>query len=312
MSFVEKITPSEAQTLKRHLVDGGFEFLEVPYALFCAQKPGIRCTAYTSGKLVAQGRDLDEFVEFILEPALGRFFTRKTFLERDIEQPNRQSTRPPHIGQDEAGKGDLFGPLCIAGVYIDRVAAARLGKLKIRDGKSIGDKPLQKMAAEIRSVCHSAITVLQPSRYNALYERFKNLNLLLAWSHAEIYRRLFEKTGCRAVLVDQFAQPEVLLKAFARLPIADRNLEQRVRAEDDLAVACASILARDAFLTWIETTSRGLQFQLPKGAGAIARKAAYQLLTSKGEMALKGLVKWHFKTIGEIQLEILSQESRNL
>lgn len=303
MSFVVKIDLKEAKALEKNLREGGFEISVVPHALFCASKPGVRCTAYTSGKLTAQGKGVSEFVEFTLEPLLGRFdLAGSAGKEGDerAEFAGDLEENLPRIGQDEAGKGDLFGPLCVAGVLIDRAQVQILRRLKIRDSKSIGDKPLRKLALEIRARCPVALNVFSPKLYNSLYARFQNLNRLLAWSHAQVFQRLSDETGCRAVLIDQFANSSVLATAFKSFSLTAGQLEQRVRAESDLAVACASIVARDAFLQWMEKTSEEIQFQLPRGAGPPARRAACELLQSRDREKAQLWIKWHFKTVREI------------
>ncbi len=309
-SFVTKLSPSEGTLLREHLKGAGFEFSTTPYALFTASRPKLRCTFYTSGKLVLQGKGVNEFIEFTLEPQLGRFFQRPELPVTGAEKEKTSKLlvdHMPKIGQDEAGKGDLFGPLCVSALYISDSERKGLQALQIRDGKTIKDQPLRQLAVEIKALCPYVTSVLVPSLYNERYEKYLNLNTLLARTHAQTFQKLSEKTHCRRVLIDQFAYPGVLLKEFHHLGLPTQDVQQRVRAEDDLAVACASILARDAFLDWLEQKSREIEITLPKGAGQMAFDVAVSIFKERGAKFLQDLTKWHFKTIKEVMNASLNE-----
>ncbi|HEU5384193.1 MAG TPA: hypothetical protein VFV38_53040 [Ktedonobacteraceae bacterium] len=72
-----------------------------------------------------------------------------------------QRTTPPqplklvaaHIGTDEAGKGDYFGPLVIAGVYLDEQQVAQLRSRGVRDSKTLSDTAIVALADEIKHLC---------------------------------------------------------------------------------------------------------------------------------------------------------------
>jgi ribonuclease HIII len=116
----------------------------------------------------------------------------------------------PHIGTDESGKGDYFGPLVIAGVLMDSATEAALKKLGVKDSKSLTDKRCKELAAKIRHILpgkYEEVEIL-PERYNQLYEQFKaegkNLNHLLAWGHARAIESLLLKGTCSHAVADQF------------------------------------------------------------------------------------------------------------
>lgn len=301
-SFVTTLSNREGSLLKQNLDDLGFAFTNTPHAQFTACKPQLRCTLYTSGKLVAQGKGVRDFIEFILEPVLGKFFELKDPEQKSENRPSlvMPSDTRPKIGQDETGKGDLFGPLCVAAVYISERERRALERHKIRDSKTIKAKPLKLLAKEIKAICPNEILILPPPLYNARYNQCNNLNTLLAQAHAQVFEALFKATGCDRVLVDQFASPSVLLKAFKDGQLPTSQLEQKVRAESDLAVASASILAREAFVDWMDSTSEAIDFLIPKGAGSDVFKAAQKIYSERGEKILQTLTKWHFKTIKEV------------
>ena len=165
----------------------------------------------------------------------------------------------PHFGIDESGKGDYFGPLVIAGVYTDADITRHLIDSGIQDSKRISsDKRIRELAAIVREspgAIWETVTVL-PENYNRMYKRFGNVNKLLAAGHAKVIELLARRRpDCHRSLSDQFAQKWQLESAVKRLGL-QISVEQRTRAESDTAVAAASILAREAFVDWIDIQSK--------------------------------------------------------
>lgn len=289
--FVATIDTALADKLRSDLIDQGFEITTPAYTIFSAQKKGISCTLYTSGKLTVQGKDKDEFISFYLEPEiLGS--VAYSYPETQIEMVAK-------IGIDEAGKGDFFGPLCIAGVYADENNIKELLAMGVRDSKRMSDSSVLAMSKKIRSAIQHCIVRLYPKKYNELYASFHNLNRLLAWGHATAITELVEKTGCRNVLIDQFASEHIVKDALKRKQI-EVTLTQRHRAESDPVVAAASILARAAFLEGLDDLSRKFGLELPKGASPQVIAAGKKLVEKYGESVLEEVSKLHFKTKDEI------------
>jgi ribonuclease HIII len=286
-SFVTEIDPALANRLIADLTAQDFEISKPPYTLFAAKKRGVSCTLYTSGKLVVQGKEMGSFIEFYLEPqVLGKFnFTYDTL---DLDTTAR-------IGIDESGKGDYFGPLCIAGVYAHGEQIAQLKQMGVKDSKTLSDAAIRKIAGKIRSTCTCHIVRINPAKYNELYSKFGNLNTMLAWGHATAIEQLVEETGCKRVIIDQFADERVVLTALRRKSMK-LDLTQRTKAEADLVVAAASILARDAFLYGMEKLEKTYELVLPKGASAQTVSAAKKLVEKHGPATLGQVAKLHFKT----------------
>lgn len=289
--FVTKIDLSLAKKLKEGLEEKGFSFTKPDYTLFSARKKGISCTLYTSGKLVVQGKESTEFIEFYLEPEILQTFTF-THADATIDTT-------PHIGIDESGKGDLFGPLCIAGVYGDERTILTLQKMGICDSKKISDKKIRIFAKEIKKTCPHHVIRINPLKYNELYRKFQNLNHLLAWGHATTIESLMETTGCDTVLIDQFAAESVVKNALKQKKL-NPNLSQRHRAEEDLVVAAASILARDAFLQGLENLEKTYNIPLCKGGASKANAVGRQFVREHGKEALANVAKMHFKNVDAI------------
>ena len=209
------------------------------------------------------------------------------------------------IGTDEAGKGDYFGPLAVAGVYVNPEIREMLHTLGVRDGKQLPDSRIRELAQEMRMRCGHYISSVDvgPLRYNALYTSFResgqNLNHFLAWLHARAIQNLLERVDCRYILVDRFAKEEILLRKLPAALNSNIRLVQMPKAESDIAVAAASIIARDMFLQQLEKLSKRYQIQLPKGASQVI-DVGKQFVKQHGVESLRNVAKLHFRTTMDI------------
>lgn len=293
--FVAQLKPEQHGRLKQDLIAQGFELTQPAHTQFSAKKKGLSVTLYTSGKLVVQGKDVASFIEFYLEPEiLGTFdFAYKKTASFQVSDLN------PHIGIDESGKGDFFGPLCIAGVYGDATTIQELHKMGVRDSKTLNDTAIAVLAKKIRATCIHHVVRVNPPKYNELYSKFGNLNTFLAWGHATTIEELVRQTGCMDVTIDQFAHQRVVEQALAKKNLSV-SLTQRHGAEADAVVAAASILARQAFLDGLEALGEQIEDTLPKGASAQVVAKAKQLLIKHGPEVFPSVAKLHFKTYREL------------
>ena len=211
----------------------------------------------------------------------------------------------PTIGTDESGKGDFFGPLVCAGVYVDADSAGTLQEMGVRDSKRLSDRRCRELAESIKITQRERYDVVEitPPRYNALYEQFrregKNLNTLLAWAHARVLENLLSRVACSRAITDQFADPR-----FVQSKLQQRGkaieLIQMPRAEVHIAVAAASVLARARFLERLEALSRQFGMALPKGASNAVVQAGQALVKRHGLGTLRQVAKLHFKTTTEV------------
>ena len=200
------------------------------------------------------------------------------------------------IGIDESGKGDYFGPLVIAAVFVDATTQGELKLMEVRDSKKISDGRILEMAPDIKTICPHSIIAIGPQKYNELYAKIRNLNRLLAWGHAKALENLLERgVTCERAISDQFGDERLILNA-----LQDKGrkivLEQRTKAESDLAVAAASILARAEFLLRLKRLSGEVGTTLPKGASSSVELAAKMILKKHGRDRLGTVAKLHFKT----------------
>lgn len=232
----------------------------------------------------------------------------KLFLNQELikEVPRKKEAvngtcAQTHIGTDESGKGDLFGPLVIAGFLMKPTDQVKLRELGVADSKVISDLRLKKIAAELRSSFPQRynLVVLNPEKYNQLYAQIKNLNKLLAWGHARVIENILLKEGVSLAVVDQFGNEKLVEQALLQRG-RKITIKQRPRAEEDLAVAAASILARDLFLTKLAELSQNYELTLPKGCNQQVKVAGKQFITKYGIAELGQIAKLHFKTADEI------------
>ena len=209
--------------------------------------------------------------------------------------PKEQKGFGGWIGIDESGKGDYFGPLVVAGVYLESHQVPDLLLLGIKDSKQLSDKRVQTLAQALSSKAISSIVVIGPKRYNELYEKVKNLNKILAWAHARVLENLLQQVDCPRALSDQFGDERFILNALMENG-KKITLEQRPKAESDPAVAAASILARAEFLRRLQRLSQEAGITLPKGASNLVEETARILVKRKGQQVLQSVAKWHFRT----------------
>lgn len=199
------------------------------------------------------------------------------------------------IGIDESGKGDYFGPLVIAAVFVDTSSEADLALMGARDSKKISDGRILEMAPDIRQACRHSVVAIGPQRYNELYAKIRNLNRLLAWGHARALENILQQVDCSLAISDQFGDEQLILNALQAKGKKIR-LVQRMKAETDLAVAAASVLARAEFLHRLQRLSQEIGTSLPKGASPAVELAARMVIKKHGRERLGAVAKLHFKT----------------
>lgn len=234
--------------------------------------------------------DLRAIVDSIINNPVGENIGKES---KTFKDPNRI------IGIDESGKGDYFGPLVIAGVYTDEITGPELQYAGVTDSKKISDVKSHDLAKLIREICPYDIIIIENERYNDLYESIKNLNKLLAWGHARVLENLLEKVDCDHALSDQFGRPELIQKALMTKG-RQIQLEQRPKAEENIAVAAASILARDEFVSGINRLESKFGFSFPKGASSNVVKAAKDFAEQFGKESMNQVAKLHFKITNQI------------
>jgi len=283
--------------MEQYLREHGYEFREVPYARFAAGKEKVNIVFYESGKLVVQGKGTQEFVEFVLEPGILKQarLGYETVLNPELLLPR--------LGVDESGKGDFFGPLCIAGVYVNEPVVKAWENSGIRDSKNISsDKKIADLARLIRQTagCVTTVVPIGNESYNRLYAKMSSVNAILAWGHARVIENLMQQKArmnpppVRAIS-DQFASKKSTVADALMTLGREIELVQRHKAEGDLAVAAASILARNEFVSRLSALEKQFETKLPKGASSAVDVIAREFVVRQGAENLSKLAKMHFR-----------------
>src|SRR5438874_10671730 len=214
-SYTHPLTNEQVSSLRALLEELGFKFAPKEWTIFFGQKNKLSVAVYEKGpKVLVQGKGVEEFVQFELEPKiLGE-------AQLGYEEVHSPEMFRPHFGVDESGKGDFFGPLVIAGVFVDGKSARQLLDLGVQDSKRIGsDVRIHALAKEIRRIAREGtdVVAIGPARYNDLYKKFGNLNSLLGWGHARVIENLLSRRpDCPRSLSDKFADARVIESALLR------------------------------------------------------------------------------------------------
>ena len=276
--------PEAAEDLRRRLDAEGWTPRSVPYAKYSFARGAITVTYYNSGKLVIQGSEVALFVEHHLS---------------GIAAAAAASVDDERIGSDEAGKGDYFGPLVVAAAYVAPADIARLRKIGVADSKQLSDETVARIAGALEASTIHAIVALDPQEYNRRQRELGNVNKLLGELHGEAILAVAKKTKCRRVLTDQFGDISHVRRGLGA-GAAGFQLEVRPRAEEHVAVAAASILARNAFLEGLRRVSDASGIDLPKGAGEPVESILRKVVSVVGREGLGAVAKVHFKTTEKI------------
>ena len=211
-----------------------------------------------------------------------------------MQQSELFSAEKGHIGTDESGKGDYFGPLVVAGVFLPDRQQRVLAELGVKDSKKFSDNRVRELALLIKKGYKHSLVVIGPEKYNELYAKLRNLNRLLAWAHSRAIENILEEVHCSLCITDQFGDKSYVLNALMK---RGKNIElvQKPKAEEDMAVAAASILARAEFLRRLHFLSQDVGMTLPKGASSLVDEAGLRLVKLQGIQVLDKVVKKHFK-----------------
>lgn len=296
-SYTVKLTPAQMDEAARILREGNYRARRVEHTLAAAEGPDCQIAIYRSGKCLVQGKGAADWITFTLEPqVLGE-------ARLGYEEVLNPEAHAPHMGVDESGKGDFFGPLVIASAYVDEAIARDLKAMNVRDSKTITtDKAAQDLAKKIRARLGDRFTVVTigPTAYNRLYATMGSVNRILAWGHARAIENLLEKVpNCPRALSDQFG-PEQQIQRALQQKGRKIKLEQRHKAESDVAVAAASILARSGFLTAMDKLGEKVGVKLPKGASDKVKAVAAEIAKKHGGATFLEVAKCHFKTTDDV------------
>jgi ribonuclease HIII len=296
-SYTFVLNDEQQELLKILLKMGNYKPKKVPHTLIAVEAQDCVVNLYKSGKCLVQGSGAEDFVLFFLEPNVLETATV------GYEEVLNPALVAPHMGIDESGKGDFFGPLVACAVYVDPDIAHAMQELGVKDCKQLTDKAVFFLGNKTRQLLgpkRFAMVAIGAEAYNRLYAKIRNVNSLLAWAHARCIENLLETVpDCPRAVADQFGAKQVIERALMKKGRSIK-LEQRHKAESDIAVAAASVLAREAFLRALGRLGETYGIQAHKGVSDQVKASAVELVKKKGPDALLKACKCHFRTTDQV------------
>lgn len=252
------------------------------YAQFQCKLEGCVITAYQSKKVVFQGTDAEIFAS--------------AFMNTD------KSTIQAHAGSDEVGTGDYFGPICVCACIVPEHAVSAIQAYGIQDSKMMTDDIIVKVAPDIMKLCPHSLLILPNSKYNVVHQH-SNMNAIKAKLHNQAYINLSKKQSLpELVVVDQFAPEDLYYRYLSKEKTIIRNIHFETKAENKyLAVACASVIARYAFLESLKNYESHYKMTFLKGASDAVDRNAAEFVKKFGEQELHNVAKVHFKNTEKLR-----------
>jgi ribonuclease HIII len=283
-----QLTKNQTDRLKDILVENSWfeDSINNEYiSLRMKNQNGSVCTLYTSMKVVFQG---NEDFNILVNNIKG----------------NEDFNIEPHLGVDEVGKGDYFGPLVVVSCFVNSDFLKEFSVLGIGDSKKFSDSSIRKMYEKLKNYKYYYASVLNPSEYNRRYKEFKNVAIMLAKQHSKVIEMGLKdlkdrNIECRKVVIDQFSSKGS--RVIDELgPLAKKvEFTQFHKGENDLAVATASIIARGVFLEEMEKLNKQYYFNFPKGASNVI-SSAREFVKQHGSKELENVAKISFKTTKKV------------
>lgn len=314
-TFTYELTEEQQELLLGIMVSGNYRKREVPYSLWSIEGNKFNATLYSKEKhgrrkLCIQGSGAEDFVLFTLEPlVLGA-------ASLGYEKELSPESFAPHAGSDESGKGDYFGPLVVCCAYADETLLDEMRKMGVKDCKKMSDKAVLGAGFKLRELLgpkRFRVVKLSPSSYNRLYAKMRNINRMLAWCHATAIEDLLsENPNVQRVVIDQFSYTKDTITRALKPLGKKAEIVQMHKAESDIAVAAASVIARELFLRDM-LKMRDELFGVPKPeeestwpnvpAGSSdprVRALAEEMVAKHGAVWLMNHAKAHFQTTDKV------------
>ncbi len=199
-----------------------------------------------------------------------------------------------HAGSDESGVGDYFGPLTVCATVVTEKDLAFLSQFNIKDSKQLKDDQIKKIAPELMKKLIYSLLILDNKTYNIENQKY-NLNEFKALMHNQAYLHLARKVDLpKLKVIDQFCEPKIYYRYLKNRKTID--LQFHTKAENKfLAVACASIIARYAFLKEMEKMNQKYDMIFPLGASDKVDDFGKEFVGKYGVHELESVGKIHFK-----------------
>ena len=265
-----------------------------PHAHYQLKLPSLSVTAYHSGKVVLQGSAIDEFIQ-------KHQLTDAT----STKKPKAETNGLPEgfsnwsvIGSDEVGTGSYFGPLTAACAFVPETHIETLQQLGVKDSKNLTDAQIQEIVPKIKALIPYKLLTLWPEKYNEV-QQTKNLNEMKALLHNQAIKLLYQQLNpetVQAILIDEFCTQKNYYRYLKEetTPLKSMTYFKTKGESHHIAVAAASMIARDAFLTGLQTLSKEYGYKLLSGAHTDVDQLASKILEYDGMEVLSKVAKLHF------------------
>lgn len=272
-------------------------------AVFRAKTSYVVITAYKSGKVLFQGKNANE--------EMDKWSDQSSFVGSNNPKPNKSSTNTmytpsdtlflsSHIGSDEAGTGDYFGPITVASAFISSSQISLLKEIGVKDSKNLTDEKIIQLAkAMVQMRIPYSLLVLHNQKYNSLQKKGWSQGKMKAMLHHHAIRNLLAKIGnshYEGILIDQFCEPNVYKKHIAseQGELPNKTYFMTKAESYSIAVAAASIIARASFVKEMDKLSEQVGIELRKGASKLVDQTIAQIIREQGEDVLQTCAKLHF------------------
>lgn len=270
----------------------------IPYVVFQAQDEDTVITMYESGKVMFQGVSAD------VDAAMWGVALENTKEEKEKKKKENQKYYLCNsVGSDEVGTGDYFGPIVVTATYVPKEEIPFLESLGVMDSKKIDDNKILKIAPQIAQRIKYRSIILSNQEYNEKYTKDVNMNKIKAIMHNKALYQLMteEKLTIDYIIVDEFAREKRYYEYLEGIPDIQRNITFLTKAEDqNLAVACGSIISRYLFLKEFDKLCDQIHFSLPKGAGSDVDRMGEEIVEKYGKEKLKEIAKLNFRNTERI------------
>lgn len=262
-----------------------------PYIVFSAKVDGCVINLYTSNKCTFQGDNaLDEVL-----------------IWQDIEETNQKTWEiiESHIGSDEVGTGDFFGPVIVCACYIEETDIDFINGLGVADSKKLSDEKIKEIAPKLVKKLTYSCLVCDNETYNTQINKGLNMNSIKAILHNRAFLNVIKKRNLNnpKIVIDQFADPKNYYNYLKNTkdPVVNNIIFQTKGETYSPAVACASIIARFRFLEKMDEYSKYYKLgDIPKGASQLVDIFGQLFIKTYGINELKKVAKLNFKNLEKI------------
>lgn len=235
---------------------------------------------------------------------LVAFSDSSTASNNDIQDNPNKYINLSHIGCDETGSGDFFGPLCIVACYIDERDFDWLVSLNVRDPKDMDNHELVRIAREIKDRLIYSLLILDNSHYNAMVQAGNNLANIKAKLYNQAVTNVMQKVGMpvKNKLVNQFVSPKTYYNYLKNEVIVVKDLTFIQKGEEKyLAIVCSMILSKYAHLQYFTNMSRSLKMKLPHGNSNSVDSTAIEVAKKYGPKMLNKVTKTNMTNFKRIK-----------